>query len=89
MPILQLIAKIQDVLPFRTGKSTKQRKFTFAELQELAEQDDFGRILDTAGIPNPPIPGAAQKKWSEGVEFDASIFDDAAYKKYEEDYFKK
>lgn len=45
MPILRLIAKIRNVLPFRTAKATNPRKFTFVELQALADGDDFGEIL--------------------------------------------
>lgn len=89
MPILRLIAKIRNVLPFRSAKATNQCKFTFVELQELAERDDFGEILASAGVPDTPISKAVPKKWSTGVEFNASKFDDAAYKKYEKDFFKK
>lgn len=89
MPILRLIAKVRNVLPFRTAKSTSQGKFSFVELQELAEREGFGKILTATGVPDTPIPQAVAKKWAEGEEFDASKFDDAAYKKYQRDFFKQ
>lgn len=65
----------------------KPRKFSFLELQELAEQDDFGDILTAAGVPDIPVQKSIErKKWSEGEEFNASTFD---YEKYEKDYLKK
>jgi hypothetical protein len=88
MVILRLIEKIQNVLPFCTAKSGKVRRFTFTELQDLAERNDFGEILTAAAVPDRPIPEAVPKKWSEGEEFDASKFDDAAYKEYEADNYK-
>lgn len=87
--VLRLIAKIQNVLPFRTAKSTNQRKFTFAELQELAERDDFGEILTAAGVPDTLVPDAVPKKWSQGEKFNRPKFDAAAYRKYQRDFFKK
>ena len=89
MPILRLIARVRNVIPFRTGKPRSQRKFRFIKLQELAERDDFSEILTAAGVPDKPIPEVVSKKWSEGREFDASKFDDAAYKVYETDFSKK
>jgi hypothetical protein len=89
MPILRLIAKIRNVLPFRTAKATDQRKFTFVELQELAERDDFGEILTAAGVPDAPAAEAVSKKWSKDEEFDASKFDDAAYQKYQRNFFER
>jgi hypothetical protein len=83
MPILRLIAKIRNVLSFRTAKATNQVKFTCVELQELAERADFDRILDAAGVLNSPVAESVPKKWSEGKEFDAFKFDDATYKEYE------
>jgi hypothetical protein len=60
------------------------RKFTFNELQDLAERDDFGEILTAAGVPDTPIleNEITPKKWGEGVEFDHATFDEAAYQKY-------
>ncbi len=89
MPIFRLIAKVRNALGFWAAKSTSRRKFTFAELQELAERDDFDEILTAAGIPDTSIPEAVPKKWTEGEEFDASKFDVSAYKKYEKDFFRK
>lgn len=89
MPILRLIAKVRNVLPFRTAKTTQQRKFTLAEFQALAEQGDFGEILTAAGVPDIPSPEAVPNKWSKGKEFDASKFDASAYNKYQKDFFKK
>ena len=66
MPIFRLIAKVRNVLPFRTAKSTSQRKFSFVELQELAEREDFGDILNAAGVPDTLILEAVPKKWSGG-----------------------
>lgn len=62
MPILRLIAKIQNVLPVRKATSTKQRRFTLAELQELAERNDFGEILTAAGVLDTSIPEAREKR---------------------------
>lgn len=89
MAIFRLLAKVRNVLAFRAAKSTSHRKFSLVELQELAERDDFGKILTNAGVPDTPIPQAVAKKWAEGEEFDASKFDDAAYKKYQRDFFKQ
>lgn len=89
MPRLRLIAKIQNVLPFRTTKSTEQRKFAFAASEELAEHNDFGGILKVASVSDTSIPEPVPRKWSEGLKFDASKFGDVAYKKYEEDSFSK
>jgi hypothetical protein len=86
---LRLIAKIRNVLPFRTARSINQRKFTLTELQELAERDDFDTILTAAGVPDTPVPEVTPKNWGQGEDFDASKFDDAAYKKYQRDFFKK
>ena len=80
---------VDDLLAAPNPQPLGERKFTFAEQQELAERDDFGELLTAAGVLNTPIPESTPKKWSEGVEFDASKFDGAAYKKYEEDFFKK
>ena len=89
MPILRLIARVRNVIPFRTGKPRSQRKFTFVELQELAERNDFGEILTAAGVPDTPIPKAREERWEDLVEFDRSKFDNAAYEKYQRDFFKK
>lgn len=89
MATYRLIAKVRNVLPFRAAKSTSQRKFSLVELQELAERDDFDKILTAAGVPNIPSPEAVPNKWSKGKEFDASKFDASAYKKYEKDFFSK
>lgn len=89
MPILRLIARVHNILPFRTAKATNQRKFTFAELQDLAERDDFDEILTAAGTPETPVPEVVSKKWSEGEEFDAAKFDPASYKKYQRDFFER
>jgi hypothetical protein len=62
--------------------------YTIAELARLAEHEHFDRILDEAGVPNPPVPEPRGRKWSEGREFDASTFDSAAYEKYEAEFFK-
>jgi hypothetical protein len=64
MPILRLIAKIRNVLHFRTAKATNQRKFTSVELQEMAERDNFGEILTAVGISDNHIPEAISKKWA-------------------------
>ena len=89
MPIFRLIAKVRNVLPFRTAKSTSQRKFSFVELQELAEREGFDKILTAAGVPDNPTGEVVPKTWTEGEKFDASKFDDAAYKKYQRDFFER
>jgi hypothetical protein len=89
MPILRLIAKVRNVLPFWAPKSARQSKFSLVELQELAEREDFDKILTVAGVPDTPSPEVVSKKWSAGQEFDAAKFDDAAYKKYEKDFFSR
>jgi hypothetical protein len=85
----QKTSTVGNKLRVPARKSASNRKFTFAEMEELAERDDFGEILTAAGIPDTPIPEAREEKWDDLVEFDRSKFDDAAYKKYEEDFFKK
>lgn len=89
MPILRLIAKIRNVLPFQAAKSTNRRQFSLGEVQELAEREDFCEMLTAAGVPDMPIPEAPPKKWSEGKEFDGSTFGNAAYRKYQKDFFEK
>lgn len=89
MPIFRLIARVRNVLPFRATKSTSQRKFSLVEIQELAEREDFDKILTAAGVPNTPIPEAVPNKWSKGKEFDASQFDASAYNNYQKNFFKK
>lgn len=82
MPIFRLIVRARNVLPFREAKSTSQRKFSLVELQELAEREEFDKILTAAGVPNTPIPKTREEKWDDLVEFDCSEFDEAAYWKY-------
>ena len=89
MPLLRLIARVRNVLPFRTAKSPSHRKFSFVELQELAERENFDKILTAAGVPDTPNFNAVAKKWRNGKEFDASKFEDAAYQKYEKEFFRK
>lgn len=89
MTILRLIAKILEVFHFRPAKSGEFRKFTFAELQELAERDDFDQILKEARLPGMPILKGFEKKWNRGKGLDASKFDAAAYKKFQREVFQK
>ena len=65
----------------------KPRKFSFLDLQEMAERDDFCDILTAAGVSDIPVQESTEKKkWSEGEEFNASTFN---YQQYEKDFLKK
>lgn len=86
MSIKKIVDNLLSSLP---PKQLEEQRFTLAEMEELAQRDNFGAILTAAGVPDTPIPEAIPEKWAEGQEFDASKFDDAAYKKYHQDFFKK
>ena len=86
MSITKIVYKL---LASPTPKRLGEQKFTFDEIEELAQRDDFGAILTAAGVPDKPVPELASKKWGEGKEFDASKFDCAEYKKYQREFFKK
>jgi hypothetical protein len=89
MTKLRLIPKIGNVLPFRKNKSSTVHNLSSTKLQELAERDDCGRTNDAVGMPNLSVSKTVLKTWTEGEESDASKFDDAAYKEYEANFFRK
>ena len=65
--IYRLISTVSNGFCFPAARPANQRKITFAEMEELAERDDFGGILTAAGIPDTPIPEARVELWGDLV----------------------
>lgn len=86
MPKKQPFSDSPDSL---VSSSNRLGTLTPANLEKLAERSDFGKVLDALGVPRPPWPVWSPQKWSKGIEFDVATFDQAAYKQYTWDFFRK
>lgn len=80
---------VDNLLASPTSKRLGEQKFTFAEIEQLAERGDFSAILTAAGVPDRPVLERAPQKWRDGEEFDASKFHELECKKYQQDFFKR
>lgn len=80
---------------FSHGKTSQEDRLELSpdELVELAKSDKddefFNEVLKLSHIPNRVVPEGGEERWDDLVEFDRSTFDDAAYRRYQENFFKK